>query len=409
MNSITLTPDQLSARDKILKWYDQNKNEYSVLTLGGYAGTGKTTLLSSIREALGDDIAVGFISFTGKAVSVMRRKLKNGFLLNDDTISTIHSFMYRPILQAGKVIDWEWKPMNKPGCFSVHEAPYVDLFIMDEASMTPKTLMDDLSDYNKPILAVGDHGQLPPVKSNFSLMQSPEIRLETILRQAQDSPILTLAHQAREGKFIDIGTYSDNVKKIKGSQFSGSDVEQIVARADSSVMTIVPTNKMRVDFNKRIRNHTVGLIKDSPVVGDRVICLRNNNREGLYNGMTGTIDKVLDFCERPAEYNMGLSIVSDEGSHHNVDVLKCLFHNPKGDVPDNIPYRDRGNSFDYAYSITCHKSQGSEAPAVVVIGSGFGDREMRRRWLYTAITRAQEELYLVDISDTSASAGGTRS
>jgi len=417
---LTLTPDQTHARDSILSWFRRFKKvspklnskqlaaqdsiQSLVLTLGGYAGTGKTTLISHIREDLGDEISVAFISFTGKAVSVMKKKLyESETALNNDYISTIHSFMYRPVVEKGKVVDWNFKPMiasdNEDMDFNPHIsskqfAPYVDLFIMDEASMTPESLMNDLKRYNKPILCIGDHGQLPPVKSNFSLMQSPDIRLETILRQAADSPIIRLATMAREGKPITYGEYSSTVRKISKRDFNNSSVEDKVALTNSSVMTIVATNAERVSFNKQLRKHSLNKTNEPPVAGDRIICLKNNHKEGLYNGMTGTIDKIL-LCTFFPDNNYCFTFTSDEGTTHTVNAFRSLFNNPKGFVSNNIPYYERGDSFDYGYVITCHKSQGSEAPIVVVFGNGFGDSSMRRRWLYTAITRAQKELYIV--------------
>jgi exodeoxyribonuclease-5 len=75
----------------------------------------------------------------------------------------------------------------------------------------------DLSDLGIPILAVGDHGQLPPIEGSFNLMADPELRLEEIFRQEEDSPIIELSTKARETGNIPVGRYSDNVRKLDNS------------------------------------------------------------------------------------------------------------------------------------------------------------------------------------------------
>jgi len=415
-SDIVLSPDQEQAVSSVLEWYNEAKDglEHHTKTMGGYAGTGKTTVLSYIRRELGEDISVGFVSFTGKAVSVMRRKLYESKTFHHglDHISTIHSFMYRPITDSkGNVIDWEQKEMLEQGRgvpFNAREwefAPYVDLFIMDEASMTPEDLYEDLLKYNKPILAVGDHGQLPPVKGNFSLMQNPEVRLEHIHRQAEDSPILTMAHRAREGKSLlkwgdNLSSDAGYVVRMKYSDVGGSDMErEIMAEPDSTKMVIVGTNKERLNINKAVLQHIRGngkVIKPIPQVGDRLICLKNNNKIGIYNGMLGVVIGEKECYDYP-QHNWHYLFTPDESPDTimPLTMTKYTFLNQYNKVPESVPFMEVRERFDFAYAITCHKSQGSEADKVVVMGQGFGDEEMRRRWLYTAITRARKELYLV--------------
>jgi len=412
---ITLSPDQSRAITQVIGWYKGTLDgtEHHTKTMGGYAGTGKTTVLSYIRRELGEDISVGFISFTGKAVSVMKRKLMESktFQHGQDTISTIHSFMYTPVTdKKGNIIDWRHKEMLEKGkCAPIgsdfwNYAQHVDLFIMDEASMTPEDLYEDLLQYDKPILAVGDHGQLPPVKGNFSLMQNPEIRLEKIHRQAEDSPILVMAHRAREGKsLLTFGdsqhTDSSSVYRMRKADVDGSDMEKnIIASPGPDKMVLVGTNQERLTINKAVLQHTRGNgeVRPHPKVGDRLICLKNNHKKGLYNGMIGTVTEEKPCYDFPI-HHWDFNFRPDEDTDRimSITTVKYLYLTQYNKPPEEADFRQLRDRFDYAYAITCHKAQGSEADKVVVIGTGFGDFDIRKRWLYTAITRAKKELYLV--------------
>ena len=123
--SLSLSSDQEKALASLNDWWQGERRypkgtvteETRVLTLGGYAGTGKTTLISYFREMLGEKIDVAFMSFTGKAVAVMKKKLYDaGVIGQGDSISTIHSYMYTPELDPkGNIIGWRFKSMVKKG------------------------------------------------------------------------------------------------------------------------------------------------------------------------------------------------------------------------------------------------------------------------------------------------------
>ena len=149
---------ELSVKQKniikdILDWYKEKKIPY--LTLGGYAGTGKTTILGYLNEKLHKDykgISIAYCSYTGKASQVLRKKLQEtGSLKRSDYVGTIHRLIYKPILdEDDNIIGWEK--------ISVDDFEY-DLIIIDEASMVSSDIWQDLLSFEKPILAVGDHGQ----------------------------------------------------------------------------------------------------------------------------------------------------------------------------------------------------------------------------------------------------------
>jgi exodeoxyribonuclease-5 len=152
--SYTLSQDQANALRRIGAWYRSKSSPF--LTLGGYAGTGKTTLIAYLRRALTDydaDVSVAFCAYTGKATRVLQEKLREQKVMRrGDSVSTIHSLIYTTEDAPGGVPKWIRR-----------EKVERDLIIVDEASMVDKAIWDDLLSFGVPILAVGDHGQLPPV------------------------------------------------------------------------------------------------------------------------------------------------------------------------------------------------------------------------------------------------------
>ena len=389
---ITLSEDQEKALEEILKWYKQDE-ERGTLSLGGYAGTGKSTLLGFIRDEISEELPVRFLSLTGKAVSVMQKKLDEiGAVRYGDSVQTIHSYMYRPVIKNGKVTDWVKKLMDSKDGFGDEPwlyAEYADLFVNDEASMTSGELYDDLKEYGRPILAVGDHGQLPPVKSRFNLMEDPQVRLENIHRQAEDNPILKWATMSRRGMDLPRTKLSDVVMKMGKNEAKQSGIiEDLMLNPSPEVVMIVAYNRERVGINQRVRS-MLKYDPKMPVKGDRVICLRNDREAGIYNGLIATINSISNYDD----YNYRMNVTEDYGRTFDVLACKHTFNNVKGEDPEDVEFYHFKTRWDYAYAITCHKSQGSEFDKVIIMGQWFG--EDKYRWLYTAITRAKKELYII--------------
>ena len=172
-----LSPDQNKTIKTLLDFCEAKNKKDGFITLGGYAGTGKTTLISELRKKLNDTdpkIKVAFCAFTGKADQVLKNKLiTNQTLLKKDAISTIHSLIYRTIEdERGAVLGWIRKEDDEID---------FDLIIVDEASMVDQKIWEDLKSYGVPIIAVGDHGQLPPISGSFNLMSSPQLKRMTEL------------------------------------------------------------------------------------------------------------------------------------------------------------------------------------------------------------------------------------
>ncbi len=384
---IELSTKQKNILSEILKWYKKNGRPY--ITLGGYAGTGKTTLmgyLSNILREKNKGLKIAFCSYTGKASRVLQRKLKDTKSLKQyDYTGTIHRLIYRPILDNnGEIVGWERQ--NKKEFF-------YDLIIVDEASMITADIWNDLLSFDKPILAVGDHGQLPPVQGNFNLMENPELRLEEIYRQEINNPIIKVSEIARKYGKIPTEEFSGTVKKLdKKKRETGEFLESMFESYDTDLMILTGYNRSRVKVNQGIRQ-LLNFESPYPAQGDRVICLKNNHKEEIYNGMMGTILDVTEGSIDDFNYYDAEIELDDEDNQYFGKISKEQFgkESTLNDSPEGF------DLFDFGYALTVHKAQGSQAKRVVVFEERFSkmDDEMWRRWLYTAVTRAMEELYII--------------
>ena len=409
-----LSKDQQDAITTILDWY-KSPSRKQYITLGGYAGTGKTTVIAELRSLLPVDLKVAYCAYTGKATSVLRNKLlKNKSIYKDDKTGTIHSLIYEPILEGDEIIGWRKQPILD-----------YDLIIVDESSMVSKDIFDDLLSYEKPIICIGDHGQLPPIsEDDFNLMSNPEIRLEIIHRydNTEESPLLKISEIAREEGFIKYGVYGENVLKVRPKESKViTDFVRLMGNFENS-FCVVGFNNTRIQMNRKFRTWLKR--PDCPLIGDRVICLRNNKNATdipIYNGMIGTLTEKFS-CEKFYDVSCRFD---GESELYNGYISKCNFNaekqpkleyiykseiikwkrqNSVGDyysVNNNIIRKKEKialDNFDYAYAITCHKSQGSEMENVMVLEqkcSYWSSDDMWRRWLYTAVTRSRKNLLIV--------------
>lgn len=387
---IKLSSDQRTVLREIWKWFVGRKSPY--LTFGGYAGTGKTTMTALFRQALEQEypkIKVAFCSYTGKAARVLEETLRNhDARFSSDTTGTIHSLIYEPEKdEQGRVLGWH-----------VKEKINSDLIIVDEASMVNRKIWHDLLQFKKPILAVGDHGQLPPVHGNFNLMEDPDIKLEKIHRQARGNPIIELSEKVRSGKEIPHGDFNKVKKLPRESAETGEAVEEILNNYDDELLVLVGYNRTRVQLNNAIRELQYRRSRE-PQSGDRIICLRNNHRKGIYNGTRGKINQIEPWQDKKNR-NLWyfLEAEMDTGELYTGKVLKKQFNQEKTiqEIP-NLSFKEMGDLFDFGYALTVHKAQGSQARQVLLFEERFQqmDDEDWFRWLYTAVTRAEEELVIV--------------
>jgi exodeoxyribonuclease-5 len=353
---VILGNQQQQAFDKIMLWH-KSKNKRFVLA--GYAGVGKTTLARKIADAI-DGGEVIFCAYTGKAANVLREKgCKNS--------STVHGAIYRLVDEdAGKPyfeLDQDSKVKNAA------------LVIVDEYSMLPSEIIDDIESLAKKVLYLGDPFQLPPVQGECSLQ--PDFFMEEIHRQALESPIIRFATDVRLGKTLkhcDLPGFLYQPRRLVPSA--------LYFEADQVICGI---NKTRMAWNQRFRDR-LGRVGKLPVKGDKLICTKNNRELGLFNGMIGEAGEESLPC-------------GDQKIFIHFDGMRDIetwdgpfMGREKPEMHHNVL-----NRFDYGYVITAHKSQGSEFDHVLIYNQPIGRDEVeRRRWKYTAISRGKNRVTLVD-------------
>jgi exodeoxyribonuclease-5 len=496
MNTLTLSdlsPDQRVAYDGIKSWLNRGSLTKPTLRLAGYAGSGKSYIVSLLAKEMPRPLA--FCAFTGKASSVLGRKLAQaGIATVNRTVrrvpgegpvceprpycGTIHGLIYRPCdvcmieeehehtfgqgcKETSAVLgsadedaalhveltnaDGETVPpikfendgpclaCNPPApkkktdgpCRKCNDARFLrrgqldreyQLIVIDEASMVDEDMLRGLLAYGVPILAVGDHGQLPPVKGMSSLMVNPDLRLETIHRQAAGNPIIALSQRVREIGDID-DSFEDgdaftilarrDLEKWIGSRYTSARLaaDPRSAAGIMGVSLVCWTNRTRVALNYDVRGALFNEHDDAgpPRAGEVMICLKN--AAPIYNGMRGVLlsdaQRAGDAGGRAPKWKITVDFVEDGQKADNVLVSEHQFFAEKTIDYETaqqlgVSMAKLGQLYDFGYAMTCHKMQGSQTPEVgVVLEPGMRDREMRTRWIYTAITRASDKLTVI--------------
>lgn len=399
MTENTLSKEQREVFADVVHWYEHH-GESGVLTVGGYAGTGKSTLISVLAGYYRNE-NVAFSALTGKATGVLRKKFAEaGVHSFQHEVSTLHTLMYHPIVdeKSGAVVEWKQR----------YDLDH-NLIVVDEASMLDKQIFDDLQAYGVPILAVGDHGQLPPISGNFNLMKDPQHKLETIHRQAQGSPILALSeivrrtgqvpHFCADGSEVQILKH-EQLEEVAYALFGHKDLRY------DDVGMLVFTNKERVELNELARAARWGkTVSPGPLVGDQVILLKNVEGH-IFNGMRGTITHLDPTYETRLHY-YGKVLFEDDEIEVEGPICKPQFGQPNT-IKDFDDYQrltghrihgwdSIGLLMDYGYALTVHKAQGSQFEHVVVINDPprAMDFDTKKRALYTAITRCSKYLVVL--------------
>jgi exodeoxyribonuclease-5 len=426
---MSFTPSAMQAKAiaTVKDWFENRTGDQQVFKVFGYAGSGKSTLVKHAMGELGlaDGSDVLYAAFTGKAALVMTRK--------GTPASTIHSLIYRvseatpaeierikeeiagikaklPTMALAERLFAESQltslqlrlsDSHKPRFILNEQSALRDakLLVLDEVSMVGDEMARDLLAFGKPVLVLGDPGQLPPVKGEGAFTRdAPDVMLTEIHRQAGESAILRLATLAREGKPIPYGEHDRFVWKMRRQDVAP---EQMLKGGQ----VICGKNATRIQLNLAMKG-AAGFAGIYPGgLGEKLICLKNRNDLGLVNGMFLDLGDIED----TDELSFTATITTEDGQKiGGSDGKRERFRIYKGHFDEHVspdPERDRRDHWKkktlieavWGWAITCHKSQGSQWPNVIVFDDGLGrTAEDRARWLYTAITRAEQGLVLLD-------------
>jgi exodeoxyribonuclease-5 len=444
VSDIVPSAAQAAAIREIKDWFENRTRDQQVFRLFGYAGSGKSTVLKFALDELGlsphrsakDEPCVPGVvtaTFTGKAALVLTRK--------GTPARTIHSLIYSVIEATEeeikkaeqKIAEAERDALRLTGFerttaeatieamrqallamkhprFTLNpesDAADARLIVLDEVSMVGEEMARDLMSFGKPILVLGDPGQLPPIKGEGAFTRdAPDVMLTEIHRQAAESAIIRLATMARMGEPIGFGVYDTHVAKLRKGDISAE-------QALRSDQVICGLNASRLQLNNTMRA-AAGLggtwLPTGPA--EKIICLKNQNDLGLVNGMFLTLEDIVD------EGSLYFSAVVRNEDGYVIGGLERdgrphLYGRPhrlriyKGHFEDHVAYDAKRHDRDwrakrllteatFGWAITAHKAQGSQWENVIVWDDGLGRNEIdRRRWLYTAITRAERGLVIL--------------
>lgn len=372
----------------------KNKEKYTCIS--GYAGSGKSTLVKFIVQSLpgiDPETDVVYATFTGKAAQVLLKK-------GNKNVSTLHKLLYESLPRP----DGSW--YRKP----VERIPY-KIVVVDEVSMVPQSMIEQLFKYSIYLLALGDPFQLPPIQKDDvnTLLNKPHVFLDEIMRQAQESEIIRVSMDIREGKLID--TFNGSEVKI----FNPADFEESMLLWADQVL--VATNQTRINLNNTMRR-LLGR-EGGPQDGDKVICLKNewdilaDNEDPLVNGTIGFLKNsystYVNFPRFLGGHHFDVlqsDFVSDGGALFrdiNMDKKmimtgeKCCDWKTAYTIGRNLNHKQKlPKEFTYGYAVTCHKAQGSQWEKVLIVEEKFPfDKTEHARWLYTALTRAEEKAVII--------------
>ena len=386
---IELNSQQLQASYMAQRWWNNGISQ--VFEISGAAGTGKTTLVRYIMDALEIDLdEVLFLAFMGKAATVMA---KNGL-----PAQTIHSAIYDvekvPVMgEDGKYERYSNGKIKKKLKFVLKPRieKGVRLIVVDEGSTVNEQLATDLLSFGIPVIVLGDLNQLPPVMGNPFFLQDPDVILTQIMRQNENNPIVYLSQKVLNNEPLNVNVYGTSAvigrKSLEDHNFVNADI------------VLTGTNRLRHAVNDLFRTKYFSDLSDKfPSVGEKVICVRNNwecKIDNIYltNGMTGYITYVSKEDYKKKTINIDFRPDFMNRSFHDIPILyEHLFRLDAGQPIDPMA-AFVGNPFEFAYAVTVHKSQGSQWNKVLFLTERMGQPlDIYKKFLYTGITRAVESV-----------------
>jgi len=431
-----------------------NPDPLSAFVLKGYAGTGKTTLVSALIQTLPAlRVRSVLLAPTGRAAKVLSNYSGRQAL-------TIHKKIYATTADANGLLR----------CSRIPNKHSYTLFIVDEASMIGEDndsghdLLADLIDYVKEgshcrLMLIGDTAQLPPVGSLVSPALDCEYlqtaygldihscELTEVVRQAETSGILHNSTLIRkqiadndmaQTPLFDLDGF-DDITRINGAELEEVLNQEYSDKGSEEVVLICRTNKRANIFNNEIRNRI--LFRDDQLcTGDYLMVVKNNyfwsdeesgigfiangdiaeilrlrNFEELYGFRFATATlRFIDYPDAPEiECKILLDTLVSESPSLTADESRQLYEQVALDYADlptkgdrlkairNDPYYN-ALQVKFAYSLTCHKTQGGQWDTAIIDQGFLPDDTLDReylRWLYTALTRAKKRVYLLNFND----------
>ncbi len=428
----------------------QSRKPRCAMLLRGYAGTGKTSLMQAlVRYQKNQGMSCVLLAPTGRAAKVLGQ-------YTSTTAFTIHRYIYQRSVDRNGKSSFSIRPnRQKRTVYIVDEAS----MLSDAHSGLGGSLLSDLISHvymaeGCKLILLGDDAQLPPVgmqespaldidrlRADYDLTIAGHL-LDEVVRQSRDSSILDLATAIRNRVFSE--NHSDpkieykagpDVVHLDSRELQESLEEEYDRHGKGNVRIICRSNKSANLFNKQIRSQ-VFQMDDELCAGEMLMVVRNNylwaqEEEKMPFIANGEMCELLYSKRHEERYGMrfvtlGLSFVDHEG----VEAIECnsVLDSLEAKTP-SLPQADMDKlyqevrtdlSFDsgpaelkskmqsdpwlnalqvkYGYAVTCHKAQGGQWPVVFIDRGFIPDDGMDReywRWLYTAVTRATEKVYLL--------------
>lgn len=373
MTDLIFTPEQERAIDAIVAWYGDQDGAQEFY-LAGFAGVGKSTVVREAIDRIKSAYSISNVptgAYTGKAAHVLRKK-------GNMNAGTIHSMIYTPVED----------PITNQVEFvrnSLGPAAMAELIVLDEVSMVSEDIAKDLRSFGKKMLVMGDPGQLPPVSGEGSFTNRvPDVFLKEIHRQAAGSPIIELATMARQGQYLPIGYHKDNVRVLPLTNETAEEMH------NPDTQVICGVHRIRWAVTQLMRER-LGFKEPIPMPGERILCCKNNKERGLFNGGQGALAK-LDVI-----HDGGYKITGNIEGMFQKNLLcdPYLFRQHFDQGASQCDFRKKRMQFDWGYTLTCHKAQGSSWQHITIIDDSDSFRESKWLWLYTALTRAEDGLTLL--------------
>ena len=417
-----------------------------ILVVNGYAGTGKTTAMAAVVAGLAQlQIPSVLLAPTGRAAKVLSQYAGH-------PASTIHKHIYRQKSLSAEGVGAFTLTFNKARSTR---------FIVDEVSLIGLSdgfgtgnLLEDLVTFVRAgtdcrLILMGDAAQLPPVGLDASPALSPSfmngfggvsyVELTTVVRQAADSGILTNATSLRQllpyaGEAVRLSVFPD-VRRISGGELLEALSDAYGRYGEDEVIVLCRSNKRAGRYNAGIRG-SVLYHEERLVRGERLMIVRNHYLDGLEGTdyiANGDMAKLVwikhfeeryglhfadaclafpDYGDQEVEMKVLLDVLESDAPSLGQEASQALFTGVLADYADLPTKKKRYDAvrsdpffnalqIKYAHAITCHKAQGGQWKCVFIDNPFWQDELLEEdpKWLYTALTRAVEQVYLVNFRD----------